>query len=364
MTSAVASNPQPNDTVYIGTYTEHLPHVKGNAEGIYRAIFNPNNGELQLMGMVAKLVNPSYLAIHPNKRWLYAVSEGSKEIGQLVAFEIAADGSLKEINHQSTHGYSPCHVAIDPTGRVVLVANYTSGNACAYVIQPNGGIAPASAVVQHTGNSINTSRQSEAHAHSVTIDPQNKRVLVADLGIDKLMVYTIDHTHGTLSAVGSGNTPAGAGPRHVAFHPNARWVYAINELDSTVSQFNYDAQSGGLTLLATYSTLPADFSATSWCADVHVSADGRFLYGSNRGHDSIAVFAIDSNTGNLTALAYTPTQGNFPRNFAIDPSGKYLLAANQNTSAIVSYHIHPQTGLLAPNGHVLNVPTPVCIVFL
>ena len=349
--------------VYIGTYTEKLPHVNGNAEGIYHAKFNANTGELRVLGVTVGISNPSFLTFHPTLPVLYAVSETTGALGEVIAFNIdATTGTLSEINRQSTHGNSPCHVAIDATGHFVFVANYSTGNVCMYNVQANGGLNAASDVVQHRGSSVNASRQEGPHAHSVTLDPQNQHVIAADLGLDRLMVYSWDANTNKLFNTGTGATPAGAGPRHIAFHPRS-YVYAINELDSTVTAFRYHAATGELTPIETVSTVPADFGGTSYCADIHIDATGKFLYGSNRGHDSIAIFAIDESNGQLTVLGYESTQGKFPRNFAIDPSGKFLLAANQNSSSIAVYNINAQTGLLTPTGQVLAVPTPVCVAF-
>lgn len=348
--------------VYIGTYTEKLPHVNGVAEGIYHAKFDPATGALRVLGVTGGIANPSFLALHPSLPVLYAVSEASRTGGEVIAFAIdGATGALTELNRQSTHGSSPCHVSVEASGQFAFVANYVTGNVCLYPLTANGELQPASDVVQHRGSGINASRQEGPHAHSVTVDPHNRHVVAADLGLDRLFVYGWDAATKKLVLKGTGATPDGAGPRHIAYHP--KFVYAINELDSTMSVFRYDAERGDLNLVETVSTLPADFSGVSYCADVHLSASGKFLYGSNRGHDSIVVFAVDEASGKLTTLGYASTQGSFPRNFAIDPSGQFLLAANQNSSSVAVYRIDAVSGLPAPTGAIFDVPTPVCILF-
>ncbi|MCW1968580.1 MAG: lactonase family protein [Anaerolineae bacterium] len=358
-----SSAPATERWVYFGTYTEKLPHVNGVAEGIYRAKFDSNTGALRVLGVTSGIANPSFLALHPTLPVLYAVSEASRSGGEIVAFALDREtGALTELNRQSTYGSSPCHVSVEAAGQFAFAANYVTGNVCLYPLAANGELLPASDVVQHRGSGVNTSRQEGPHAHSVTIDRHNKHVIAADLGLDRLFVYGWDATTKKLVLKGTGATPDGAGPRHIAYHP--KFVYAINELDSTMSVFRYHAERGALDLVETVSTVPADFSGVSYCADVHLSASGQFLYGSNRGHDSIVTFAVDEASGKLTTLGYTSTQGSFPRNFAIDPSGQFLLAANQNSSNVAVYRIDATSGLPAPTGAVFDVPTPVCVLFV
>jgi 6-phosphogluconolactonase len=354
--------------VYVGTYTQREPHVQGQAEGIYVFTMDTNTGNLAFHDTTSSVVNPSFLTTSPSKRNLYAVNETQQHEGRpggaVSAFAIErSTGKLRYINQQPSHGTGPCHLCADQTGRFVLVANYNSGSIAAFPILAEGALGAASAAVQHEGSSLNPQRQQGPHAHSINLDPGNNFALVADLGLDKVLVYKLDHERGTLVP----NDPSGvsvhpeAGPRHLAFHPNGRFVYLIDELDSTMITFAYDADRGTLTALQTLPTLPDGFGGRNHTADTHVSPSGRFVYGSNRGHDSIAIFAIDDRTGTLTVVGHESTRGRTPRNFAIDPSGAFLYAANQDSSTIVVFRIDQQTGALTPTGHVVQTPTPVCV---
>jgi 6-phosphogluconolactonase len=357
-----------NMLVYIGTYTRREAHVLGKSEGVYIGRFDPAAGTLAVVGKAPGVDNPSYVALHPSGRYLYAANEvgdfDGKSSGAISAFAIdLATGGLTLLNQQASHGAAPCHLCVDQTGQYVLAANYGGGSAVVLPVQADGRLSEASDVIQHHGSSVNPRRQGEAHAHSINLDPANQRAYVADLGLDKIMIYRLDLAQGKLSP---NNPPwaqvkAGAGPRHFAFHPNGRYAYVINELDSTITAFAYDEAHGSLTDLQTLSTLPDDFSGTSHCADVHVHPSGKFVYGSNRGHDSIAIFTVDQATGKLNPAGHESTQGKVPRNFAIDPTGAYLLAANQNSDNIVIFKIDQDTGRLTPTGQTAMVPTPVCI---
>jgi 6-phosphogluconolactonase len=353
---------QQETLVYIGTYT-----TKGS-EGIYIYRLDLSSGDLTYVGKATGIDNPSYLALHPDRRYLYAVNETEEFAGQpggaVSAFAIDPQtGALTYLNQQASHGAAPCQLSVDQTGKFVLVANYTSGNASVLPIQADGRLGEATHIIQHQGSSINPRRQAGPHAHSINLDPANHYVFVADLGLDKVMIYRLDLNQGKLvpNESPSAQVKAGAGPRHFTFHPGGRYAYVINELDSTVTAFSYDSTSGALEALQTVSTLPPDFEGTSHCADIHITPSGQFLYGSNRGHDSIVIFAIDQGTGKLSYVGHEPTQGRTPRNFALDPTGAFLLAANQNSDTIVTFRIDPQTGQLTTTGHVTNVPTPVCI---
>jgi 6-phosphogluconolactonase len=257
-------------------------------------------------------------------------------------------------------------VAIDQTGQFALVANYSSGSASILPVQEDGSLGEASDFKQHQGFGPNERRQQGPHAHSVTLSPDNRFAFVADLGIDRMMIYQLDLDKGKLIPNDPpwAETYPGAGPRHFAFHPNGRYAYIINELGSSVSAFAYDAARGSLRELQTLSTLPERFKGRNTCADVHISADGKFLYGSNRGHDSIALFSIDSSTGTLAAIGHESTRGKTPRNFGLDPSGSFLLAANQDTNNVVAFSVDQETGLLSPTGHQIEVPAPVCVKWL
>ena len=348
--------------IYVGTYT------KKGSEGIYVYRFDPDTGALDLLSKATGLDNPSFLAIHPTRRYLYAVNEvrgkGGSDGGAVSAFSIdPKTGELTLLNRQSAHGASTCHLSVEQTGKYVLAANYSSGSVAMLPIQEDGRLGEATSLVQHAGSSVDPRRQKGPHAHSITPGPFNRFAFAADLGLDKIMIYRMDLDAGKLLP----NDPPwaqvhpGDGPRHFTFHPNRRYAYVINELGNTMVAFRYDEARGALDELQSISTLPEDFKDTSYCADVHVLPSGKFLYGSNRGHNSIAIFAIDESTGKLTPVGYEPTQGDHPRNFMIDPTGTFLLVANQNTDNIVGFRIDSNTGLLKPTGHVTEVSMPVCL---
>ena len=320
-------------------------------------------GDLTLQSTVSDIKNPSFQAVHPSNRFLYSVAE-VQEGGAVHAFEIdPATGTLRSLNHQSCMGAGPCHVSVDAAGRVVLVANYSSGGVAALPILDDGSLGEATSVFQHEGSSVNPGRQKGPHAHSFTIDHGNRYAVSADLGIDKVLVYRLDVETRTIAPNDppSVDVQAGAGPRHFAFHPDRKHAYLINELDNTAVAYAYDGSRGVLKTLQVISTLPEDFTDTSYCADIHVSPDGRFVYGSNRGHDSIVIFEVNPDTGELSVVDYESTRGEFPRNFALDPSGQFLFAANQNTDNVVTYRIDTQTGRLTATGQQVETQQPVCI---
>lgn len=349
--------------VYFGTYTN------GKSKGIYLYQMDMGTGALRHVATTEGVTNPSFLATDRQRRHLYAVNEvtdfGGAASGAVSAFSVDPKGNLKLLNQQPTQGGAPCHVTLDATGKFVLVANYVGGNVAVFPVQANGSLGAAVEVVQHQGKSINEKRQERPHAHNVAIDPANRFAFVSDLGLDKVMVYQFDSAAGKLLP----HTPPaeimkpGAGPRHFTFHPNGKFAYVINELNSTITAFAYDKAKGSLRQLQTVSTLPAGFSGESYCADIHVSPNGKFLYGSNRGHNSIASFAVNALTGKLTPLAHTDTRGKWPRNFAIDPSGSLMLVANQHTDNVAAFRMDAQTGKLTPLGEPTEVPSPVCVLF-
>jgi 6-phosphogluconolactonase len=349
--------------VYLGTYTGG----KSSSKGIYVARFHAGTGELSEPELAAEITNPSFLALHPSRPLLYAVGEtGGPQGGTVSAFAIdRASGRLKLLNQASSRGGGPCHVAVDRTGRYVLVVNYGTGSVAVLAIRDDGSLGDSTAFVQHSGSSVNPKRQQGPHAHSVNLSPDNRFAIVADLGLDQVLVYRFDASSGSLQP----NDPPfarvapGAGPRHFTFHPSGRFAYVINELASTVTAFNWDARRGVLSEIQTISTLPKDFSGENYTAEVVVHPNGRFLYGSNRGHDSIAVFSIDRQ-GKLTFIETTPTQGSFPRNFALDPTGRWLLAANQRSDNVVLFRVDPKTGRLSPANRTIRVGSPVCVRFL
>ena len=351
--------------VFIGTYT----HT--DSQGIYTCRFDSDSGALERVAVATGPGNPSFLALHPSKRFLYAASEvhefDGKIQGAVYAYSVNSDsGELTCINSQGSGGPGPCHVKVDATGSFVLAANYHGGSVCALPVKDDGSLAPASDFIQHEGTSVNPRRQDQAHAHSINPDPRNRFAYVPDLGQDRVVIYRLDTENGRLVP----NDPSyvevnpGFGPRHIDFHPNGQWAYLINELGSSIMAFEYAQEAGGLSEFQVTGTLPTGFSGSNTTADIHVHPSGRFVYGSNRGHDSIAIFSVDQDSGRLTPLGHRFTGGRTPRNFSIDPSGRFLIAANQDSDNIVSFHIAPGTGQLTPTGHELNIPMPVCVRFL
>ena len=351
--------------VYVGTYTGP------KSKGIYLLRMDLATGALTPPEAVAEAVNPTFLAVHPSRRFLYAVGEvgnfGGRKSGAVSALAIAADsGKLTLLNQQPSGGTGPCYLTVDNGGKNVLVANYGSGSVCVLPVGDDGRLAEPSQVIQHTGSGPNLKRQAGPHAHSINLDPAGRFAFAADLGLDKILVYGFDAAKGKLAPNDppAASVAAGAGPRHFAFHPTGRFAYVINEMASTVTAFSYGADRGILSEVQTVSTLPGGFSGSSTTAEVRVHPSGKFLYGSNRGHDSIAIFAIEAETGKLTPAGHQPTQGRTPRNFAIDPGGMYLVAANQGSDSLVVFRIDPKTGGLAPTGVTAEVPSPVCVKFV
>ncbi|MBI3861409.1 MAG: lactonase family protein [Planctomycetia bacterium] len=350
--------------VYIGTYTG------SSSQGIYVSRLHTATGALKSVELAAEARNPSFLAIHPTKNFLYAVSEVSdaqgKPTGGVSAYAIdPASGKLKLLNQQSSQGVGPCHIVVDKAGKNALVANYGGGSCASLPIDNDGKLGEATSAIQHKGKSVNPSRQGEPHAHSINLDAANRFAFVADLGLDQVLIYKFDPASGKLSA----NDPPfasvapGSGPRHFAMLPSGKAAYVISELGNTVTVFTYDAARGSLKELQSISTLPSDFAGKSYTAEVVVHPSGKFVYGSNRGHDSLAVFGVDPATGALTARGITSTGGKTPRNFAIDPSGKWLLAENQDSGTIVVFGINPENGALTQTGKTLEVGSPVCVRF-
>ena len=345
---------------YFGTYT------KGDnaGKGIYVYRFDADTGKMTEIGLAAEIANPVFIAIHPNNKYLYAVTEDLSGEGAVSAFEIEhATGKLKELNQVSSKGSGPCHLNVDATGRMLAVANYSGGNTVSFPVNEDGTLGETTSVLQHEGSSVNERRQEGPHPHSVNFSPDNRFLVTADLGTDELYVYQADPATARISPNDppTAKVKPGGGPRHFTFHPSGKFCYAINELGNTVTAFRWDAERGAMEEVQMISTLPEGFTETSYTAEVLVHPSGKFLYGSNRGHDSIAVFSIDLATGNLTAIERTSTQGETPRNFNLDPTGKYLFAENQNTHTVVTFSIDQQTGKLTPTGQVLNVPRPMCL---
>ena len=349
--------------MYVGSYTS------GESKGIYPYRFNLSSGELVRFG-VTEAVDPSFLALSPDRRFLYSVNEvedfENKKSGALSAFAIDQNtGELKLLNQKPTLGGAPCYVVVDKTGRFVLVANYVGGNVAVLPVRSDGSLDGATDVKQFQGSSVDASRQQAPHAHCIVLDQANRFAYSCDLGTDKIMIFRFDVRRGKLNPNIKPwvQLKAGAGPRHLTFHPRGQYAYVINELHATVTAFAHDRTSGNLHEVQTVPTLPPDFTAANTSADIHISPDGRFLYCSNRGHDSIAAFKIEQRSGELIFMGHESTGGYSPRNFAIDPTGAFLLVANQKSDNIVVFRRDRKTGRLSATGHVAEVPSPVCLKF-
>lgn len=369
LTIAVCSATASAETlVYFGTYTKAGPD---GSRGIYVSTLDEKTGQLGEPKLAAEVASPSFLEIHPNRQFLYAVSETSKSAtgqpgGTVTAYRIGKDGLLTQINAQSTGGAGPCHVTVDPTGRCIVVANYGGGSCASFPIAADGSLKEAGSVIQHTGSSADQNRQKGPHAHSANISPDGKFAFVADLGTDDIFIYGLDAAAGTLTPRGSAKVTPGSGPRHFAFHPGGKYAWVINEITLTLTGFTYDTAAGKLTEIQTIGTIPdADRAQKGLStAEVRVHPGGKFVYGSNRGHDTIAVFQVDPATGKLTHVENEPIQGKTPRNFNIDPTGQWLLAAGQSSNTVSVFAIDQTTGALTYANHQIAVGSPVCIRFL
>jgi len=353
------------ELLYVGTYTED-----GRTEGVYLARLDTASGELRYLAQADAGKNPSFLAIHPNGRVLYAVNEvleyGGKSSGAVTALAIAADsGALTKLNERASMGAAPCYVSIDRSGRALLVANYMGGNVAMLPIEDNGAIGAAAHIVDHRGTGPDKERQEAPHAHCILADPSNRYALAADLGADRVFVHELDADRGSMRVVddAGGAAKPGAGPRHLTFHPRLPLVYVANELDSTVSTLRFDRERGTLSAVDTRSTLPAGWRGTNYPADIHITRSARTLYLSNRGHNSIAVFSVASGTGALSLDQVVSTDGDWPRNFSLDPSERWLLVANQRSGTIVVFARDPQSGQLRRTANRLSLPAPVCLRF-
>jgi len=353
---------------YVGTYTEN----GSKSKGIYVFRYDPATQEITPLGLAAETTNPSWLALHPSGRFLYAVNEVGNykgpNSGGVSAFAIdRATGKLTFLNEVSSRGADPCYITVDKTGKYVLVANYTGGSVAAFPVSDDGKLGEATAFVQHTGRGSDPNRQEGPHAHSINLSPDNRFAMVDDLGLDQLLVYKFDSSNGSLTpnAPPFAKLDPGTGPRHFALHSSGKFAYVIGEMKGTVTVFANDANSGALHPLQTISTLPKDVKGEIEDAEIEVHPSGNFLYASNRGEaNSITLFAIDGRKGTLSLVEHTPTRGKTPRSFAIDPSGKQLLAENQQTDSIVVFRIEQTTGKLTPTGKVFEVGRPVCVKFL
>jgi 6-phosphogluconolactonase len=338
-----------------------LVYVCAKGKGIYSYRMDLDTGALSPLGLAAQTTSASFMAVHPNREFVYIA--GERKDGAVTAFSIdRASGKLTLLNKQSSRGSGPAHLAVDNAGKNVLVANYASGSVAVLPIQKDGSLKEASAFVQHAGKSVNPKRQEGPHAHHIITDAAGRFALVCDLGLDQVLVYKFDSAKGTLTPNDPpfGALKPGAGPRHLAFGTGDRFAYVINELDSTVTTFQYDSKRGAMKSVRNISTLPPDFAATNYPAEIAVHPSGKFLYGSNRGHDSIAVYAVDGK-GQLSMVEIHPTGGQTPRHFEVEPTGKFLLAANQDSGTINVFRIDGKAGRLSPTGQSVEVDTPFCV---
>lgn len=343
---------------FIGTYT------RLGSEGVYTLRMNGDTGELTQVSVATGIENPSFVALDPSNEHLYAVCEVDNfdGAGAITAFNLNANtGELTQINQQSTGGPGPCHLMVDSTGSIVIATNYSGGSVAVLPIKDDGLVGERTEFIQHVGSSVNERRQEKAHAHSVNIDKSNSRAYICDLGKDQVLIYDIDVENGrlTLADNGSVDEVAGEGPRHFDFHPSDKFVYVINELGNTITLYDL-AQDGGLSPVESVPTLPEGWDGVSHTADIHVSPDGAFVYGSNRGHDSLVIYSIDQSNGKLTYVGHELTQGETPRNFAITPDGKFVLAANQDSGNIVTFK-READGTLTATGSEIAIPAAVCI---
>lgn len=344
---------------FIGTYTKSKRGEEHRKEGIYLCKVDSGSGQLSVQSMVVSNENPSYVRLHPGRRYLYAVNELDK--GRASSFAVdPSTAELTLLNSQPTGGATPCFAGYDPEGKFLMVANYSSGNLTVFPIRADGKLDPHSDLVTHVGSGPYLGKQ--AHAHSIAFDPSGAYAIAADLGIDRLLVYKLDRVHGILNLIeGSGAAAKpGAGPRHFIFHPNGQILYCANELNSTVLVCSWDGSKGLLTPVQDISTLPVGFAGENAVADIHLNPSASTLYVSNRGHNSLAVFRVAAD-GELTSMGHVGSGGKIPRNFAVDPGGKWLYVANQNSNNVVSFRIDSESGMPQETGNVLQVPSPVCI---
>lgn len=351
---------QKNQEVYLitGTYTS------GKSEGIYVYKFNTDNGDAKLLSSV-KTSNPSFLAISPDQKFIYSVNEDAP--GEVTAFSFnKSSGILTELNRQSSHGRHPCFITVDKTGKWVITGNYSSGTIAVYPVNKNGSLRTATDSVQHEGSSVNVSRQESAHVHATVFSKTNKTLYVPDLGLDKVMIYKFNNKKGKLTPAPTPfvMTEPGAGPRHLDIHPNGKYAYLMEELTGTVSVYRLD-KNENLILIQNISGLPRDFNGDIGSADIHVSPDGKFVYCSNRGEsNTIGIFKVNQSSGELNWVDYHSTLGKTPRNFNFDPSGNFLLVANQNSDEVVIFKRDKETGLLTDTGNRISVSKPVCIKWI
>jgi 6-phosphogluconolactonase len=345
--------------VYVGTYT------RPNSKGIYAYRFNSTSGKLSPLGLATEANNASFLVGHPNNQYLYAVNEADS--GSVAAYAIdTTSGKLTQINTVPSRGSGPCHLTIDNTGKWLFVANYNTGSVASFPVRSNGSLGEAAGFAQHSGSSLNPRRQAGPHAHSVNLSPDGQFLIVTDLGLDQILSYRFDAANGHLTP----NNPAftklepGSGPRHLAFSPDGQFAWVVNEMTATVTTLKYARATGTLTPIQTTSTLPPQFTGTKSAAEIAVHPKGRFLYTSNRGHDTIAIFDIDPGNGLIRPGRWVSTRGKTPRYFVLDPSATFLFAANQDSNSLAIYRLDATTGGLEAEGAILEAPVPVSVVFV
>ena len=347
--------------VYISTWSDD------QSEGIYTYRLDPTSGALEFIRKTAPVYNPFYIITDSAQRYLFAANADKEKVGAVSAFSIdSSTAELTYLNQQSSGGVLPCYLSIDNADGHLLVGNYMTGDLAVLPVADDGQLGPATDVVRHEGSSINSKRQEGPHVHSIVLDDAGRYAFAADLGIDRVMIYEFDATEGKLTPNDQpwAEVKPGAGPRHFAFHPGGRCAYILNELDATVTAFDYDAARGRLSEVQTISTLPGGFEGENLCADVKILSSGTYLYCTNRGHDSIAIFSVDESTGTLTPAGHEPTQGGYPWNIALDPTESFLLVANWSGNSVVVFRIDQQTGRLASTGHSVEVPNPICLKML
>jgi 6-phosphogluconolactonase len=353
------------ELLYVGTYTE-----KTGSEGVYIVRFDRRSGKLTKIGAVNVGPNPSFLALHPNGRVLYAVNEVERfngvAGGGVAAFAIAnGTGNLTRLNAEPSGGAGTCYVSVDHSGRVVLLANYDGGSVTILPVEPDGSLDPSTQLVHHKGSGPNKERQEAPHAHSIIVDPSNRFALAADLGADRVFLYRLNLATKTLHRVEGGEAvmPPGSGPRHMAFHPTLPLVYVVTEMGARVSRLRFDAAHAKLTLIDSHSTLPAGWKGDNESADLHISPSGRTLYASNRGPNTIAVFSVARGTGALSFEQSVSSGGDWPRNFSLDPSGRWLVVANERSNSVVVFARNERSGHLTATDERLTIPSPVCLRF-
>ncbi len=345
---------------YVGTFTN------GKSKGIYLCELDKESGKIVLKQTFAGIDNPSFLKVSPDKKFLYVVGRAPNKIessgGYVQAYAIGKNNQIRFLNKQISHGADPCHIDVSPDGKLVAIANYSGGNLALYPVDMNGYLQKASSIINNRGSSVNKDRQTKPHAHSIKFSPKNNMVFSADLGTDQLDIFKLENNQLKKYDQKFVKMDPGAGPRHFTFYEKGDFIFVINELNSTISTVKQKDENWEI--IQTVSTLPSSYEGVSYCADIHVSPDGNYLYGSNRGHNSIAVFRIDKESKELIPIGFVPTEGDWPRNFSLTPDGDLMLVANQNSGNITVFKIDRSTGIPAFTGEEIKLPSPVCIEFL